>query len=112
MPYKFELLKDFKIALKYGMDKRVKLKDSDRKNILRLYVAGVSIHGLARFFHVSRRLIQFIVHPDVYARSKVIRKENMVYNSKKHAEYQKVYRKHKQELYLKYKEEKLNAKVD
>lgn len=47
-------------------DKRIKLTDDERQDIKRRYNNGATKRALARFYHVDRRLIDFIVNPDKY----------------------------------------------
>lgn len=60
MPHKFERLKQ---KLPKGMDRRCKLTDADREEILTLYPER-SQRQLAEQFGVSKRLIQLIVNPE------------------------------------------------
>lgn len=52
------------ILLPPELDRRVKLLDSDKTEIKRLYEEGATIRGLTRQYKVSRRLIQFIIFPE------------------------------------------------
>jgi hypothetical protein len=44
--------------------RNVKLSLKQREEIVVMHKDGATVHGLARTFSVSRRLIQFIVDPD------------------------------------------------
>lgn len=95
MPFKHEILK---LKIRPEDDKRRKLSASDREDIKDLYESGlVSIHGLARQFKVSKRLIQFILFPE--RMRKVDSKK--YYDRDKNAEYKRRNRKHRNELFEK-----------
>lgn len=95
MPFKHEILK---LKIRPEDDKRRKLSASDREYIKDLYESGlVSIHGLARQFKVSKRLIQFILFPE--RMHKVDNKK--YYDRDKNAEYKRRNRKHRNELFEK-----------
>ena len=48
-------------------DRRVKLTDAQRVAIRERYATGeISTYGLAKEYNVSRRTIDFILHPDRY----------------------------------------------
>lgn len=95
MPFKHEILK---LKIRPEDDKRRKLSESDREYIKDLYESGlVSIHGLARHFKVSKRLIQFILFPE--RQRKVDSKK--YYDREKNAEYKRRNRKHRNELFEK-----------
>lgn len=73
MPYKFETNK-LKIPEKY--DRRRKLYQEDRKEILKLYDDGCSIRSIARKFGVARRTISVIVNPEAAEKLRQYIKEN------------------------------------
>lgn len=95
MPFKHEILK---LKIRPEDDNRRKLSEADREEIKELYESGlVSIHGLARQFEVSRRLIQFILFPE--RQRKVDSKK--YYDRDKNNEYKRRNRKHRNELFEK-----------
>jgi len=52
------------------LDRRVKLLDCQKEQMKRLYDKhGKCIKDLAAIFHVSRRLVQFVLFPERYADS-------------------------------------------
>ncbi len=83
-------------------DRRIKLTDEDKERIKTL---GLSQRALARMFGVSRRTIQFILHPEKLEENKRARKERggwkQYYNKEKNTEYMREHRQYKQKLYLK-----------
>lgn len=95
MPYKFDTDK-----LKVGKenDKRVKLTDEQKYEIVLKSAEGFSQRALAREYNVSRRLIQFITDPKKYERHMEIRKDKSYYDKEKHKEYMKKHRDYKKEL--------------
>ena len=61
MPYKSEAIK-----LDPSLDRRRKLTDEDKREILRIYKTGVcGMRPLAKQFGVSRATIQIIVNPNI-----------------------------------------------
>lgn len=93
---KFRVNKDFGS----GNDKRRKLTDEQRVQIVELSKKGYSQRQLASMFDVSRRLIGFIVNPDKLAEFKAKRKgkSKEYYSTEKHRKYMRVHREHKREL--------------
>jgi transposase-like protein len=84
-------------------DKRVKLTNTDKENIIREYESrGISINGLARKYKVSKRLIQFTLFPERKEKAKEgfleRQKDGRYYNKERHREYMKRHRDHKKEL--------------
>ena len=62
MPYKSE-----KIKLPKELDRRIKLNDEQRKEIRDKYATGLySQRSLAAEYHVSRRLITFVLDNEKY----------------------------------------------
>jgi transposase len=98
MPFKSEEIKIHHTK----HDRRIKLTDEDREQIRTL---GLSQRALARMFGVSRRTIQFILHPEKLEENKKQRKERggwkQYYNKEKQTEYIREHRQYKQKLYLK-----------
>ena len=100
MPYKSEK----KIIKNTKYDKRIKLSNSDKEKIKQLYSKGSSIRGLARYFKVDKRLIQFILFPERQIKNLLDREKRggwkQYYDTKKHKEYVKKHRRYKQNLSL------------
>jgi transposase len=86
-----------------GKDKRVKLSDAQRAEIILLAGQGLSQRQLASQFGVSRRLIQFILDPDKHKKNVQCRQERggwkQYYDREKHAEAVRRHRDYKRELY-------------
>jgi hypothetical protein len=85
-------------------DKRVKLTDEDRENIVTDYASGLfSQRDLAKKYDVSRRLIQFTLDPEKAAVAKKQQherqKDGRYYSKEKQREYMKKHRDHKKELW-------------
>lgn len=85
------------------LDKRVKLTEEDKKNIIKEYESGtISITSLGKKYGVSKRLIQFILFPERKEKAKKLfaerQKEGRYYDHKKHAEQMKKHRDYKKEL--------------
>ena len=97
MPYKSERLR---ITKRY--DRRIKLSDSDKKNIKKLY-GKISQRKLASAFGVSRRLIQFIGDPSKHKRNLLCRQarggSNIYYDRLKHNEAMRKYREYRNRLF-------------
>jgi len=101
MPYKHTELK-----IPKQHDKRIKLTDKDRAEIIDLYAAGIySQRQLAAIYGVSRRLIVFVIYPERREANYQTRVANggskQYYNREKHTIAMQTHRKHKQALYLK-----------
>lgn len=102
MPYKFE-----KTPINNPKnDKRVKLTEEDKKNIVKEYESGsISINSLAKKYGVSKRLIQFTLFPERKEKAKQLYKERQkdgrYYDKDKHKEYVKKHRDHKKDLWNK-----------
>ena len=84
------------------LDRRVKLTDSDKEDVILRYHMGDSINGLARTFNVNKRLIQFILFPERHKQNLLLRElrggSTIYYDRKKHSEAIKDLRKYKTEL--------------
>lgn len=85
------------------LDKRVKLTDEDKDNIVKEYESGgISITSLGKKYGVSKRLIQFTLFPERKEKAKERysenRKDGRYYDKDKHKEYMKKHREHKKEL--------------
>jgi hypothetical protein len=98
MPYLFE---ENHLKIPKSLNKTIKLSDSDRQEIKRLY-NHISQRKLAALFGVSRRLIQFMGDPEKAEKNRKRRQLNSLfyYSKNKHIKYMKKYRNRKQELYL------------
>ena len=86
-------------------DKRVKLTDQDRIEIVDLYTYGyMSQRELARAYSVSRRLIVFVIYPERQRANYAARVANggskQFYNREKNTIAMKTHRNHKQQLSL------------
>lgn len=99
MPYKSESIK----IEHTKHDKRHKLTDGQKDKIISLR-GVVSCHRVALEFGISRRTVQFLWYPERIERNKQLRKERggsrIYYTKEKNAEYHKIHRHYKQELYL------------
>lgn len=86
------------------LDRRIKLSDTDRTEIKRMYAAGVSIRAIAREYagRCSRRMIQFVIFPDRYdaAADRAKEKKNwkVYYDKKTRNQYMRKHRKYKGQL--------------
>lgn len=84
-----------------GVDKRISLTPEQRQEI-RDNIEGISTHKLAAKYGVSRRLIQFIQHPERHAKNLLDRQQRggsmKYYDHEKHADYMQVHRSHKKQL--------------
>lgn len=77
------------------LDRRVKLTDDDRVEIIRLFNDGMAIRAIARLFDkVSRRLIQFIIYPERIKKQD----SSQFYDKEKHKQYMRKHRAYKREL--------------
>lgn len=55
-------------------DRRIKLSDIDKQNIIKLYETGLySITGLSKTYNVNKRVIQFLLFPERLQRNKELR---------------------------------------
>lgn len=100
MPYKFQT---DKILLPKEFDRRIKLKDCQKKAIVKLYKeSSVSQRKLARMFEVSRRLISFILFPERLDRAKQLlkerRKDGRYYDKDSHTKAIRNHRQYKQKV--------------
>lgn len=100
MPYKFQTDKK-KIPKK--LDRRVKLSDDDKQQILRLRKEeGLSQRKLAQEFGVSRRTIQFILNPEKLEENNRRRAERggstLYYNKEDNTRNQQNHRRYKKQL--------------
>jgi len=84
-----------------GFDRRVKLTDSEREEIKKLYKEGNTIRSIARLFEkkCSRRLIQMIIFPErlkaMYERQKEEKHWLKYYDRDKRREYMRKHRRYK-----------------
>lgn len=85
------------------LDKRVKLLQSDKDEIVELYEHGIySQRELAKLYNVSRRTIVFTLHPDRremnYAQRVVNGGSKQYYKKEEHTIAMQTHRKYKEEL--------------
>ena len=101
MPYKSEKMRV--VGTKY--DRRVKLTDEQKREIVELYAEGtIGCLAIAKRYGVSKRLIQFILHPDrMEANRQRLKEHKAEYRPTKEewARTMREHRRYKQELYLK-----------
>jgi len=103
MPYKFEI-KHIKMP-RYA-DRRIKITDSQRKNIKKLHDKGWAIRKISRYYvgQCSKRLITFIIYPErqqvnLEKRQKLLEEQpQRYYNREKHNLAMRKYRKYKQTI--------------
>lgn len=97
------IVDQYRVPRTIGIDKRIKLTEVDKQQILNLYNDGVlSQRKLALLYNVSRRTIAFIIDPTKKERCKEQFKERQAdgryYNKDKNRIYQQKHREHKKEL--------------
>lgn len=80
-------------------DGRRRLSDEDKAEIVVLHAAGRSIHGLAREFECSRRLVQFIIYPERLAIVNFPGHWSKYYDKEKHRRAMAKHRAKKRELF-------------
>jgi len=104
MPYKSE-----KIKIEHTIyDKRIKIFDDEKDEIIKKYESGMSIRALSRIYKVDRNIIKCVINPDfkkeMYKnsaeRAKKYRDEKR-YSGKVRNEYMQKHRKYKNDLYKK-----------
>ncbi len=87
------------------LDRRTKLLPCQKEMVLYWHELGLSSRKLSALFHVSRRLIQFIVDPEKHKENLQAREERggsgQYYNRKEHATAMRKHRKHKDDIYHK-----------
>ena len=86
-----------------ALDRRVKLTQSDKYEIIRLYSTGdYSQRKLANLYKVSRRTIQFILDPEKLVKNREVHRARggwrQYYNKDNHKEYMKEHRNYKKDL--------------
>ena len=85
-------------------DRRIKLTDEDKANIISFHSKGISQRALARYFNVSRRLISFVLFPDRLVINKQKRLESggskQYYNKEKQRLYSQKTREYRKQLEL------------
>lgn len=86
------------------LDRRVKLTQVDKENIIQMYATGTfSQRSLASEFNVSRRSIQFVLSPEKLEENLMRREERggwkTYYNKEKHRVSMKEHRDYKKELF-------------
>lgn len=97
------IIDQYRVPRTIGIDKRIKLTEVDKQQILKLYNDGLlSQRKLALFYNVSRRTIAFIIDPTKKERCKEQFKERQAdgryYNKDKNRIYRQKHREHKKEL--------------
>ena len=100
MPSKLDLIKINNPVF----DRRVKLYDSDKEDITVKYKTGLySLMALANEYGVSKRLIQFVIHPERLLHNKVLRVARggwkLYYNKITNNQYKRKHRQYKKCLY-------------
>ena len=100
------------IIAKTKADHRIKLTDEQKMEIRQLALReGLSQRQLAKRFQVSRRTITFILDPSKLVQNRKARLARggwkQYYDTAKNASYIKKHRRHKQDVYLKLKENNL-----
>jgi hypothetical protein len=100
MPYKSEKIK----IANTKHDKRIKLDEDDKEQIVKKYYQGQSMRSLSREYKVDRQVIKYTIFPnykeEMYKRNKEYLKTYEV-DKETRNEYARKHRKHKQDLYLK-----------
>jgi hypothetical protein len=86
------------------LDKRYKLTELDKENIVAEYKSGlISITSLGKKYNVSKRTIQFVLFPErkekVAEQFKERRKDGRYYDKEKHNNYMRTHRNHKKNLH-------------
>lgn len=98
MPYKSEQI----IIDHTEHDKRIKLTNEQRKEIIEKYYEGMPKRRLAKIYNVDKRLISFIVNPGAYEENLKRREERggsmIYYDKEKHRNYIKTHRRYKERL--------------
>lgn len=98
MPYKCSKIK----IANTQYDRRIKLSDDDKIDILERFERGESMRSLSRAFKVDRQVIKYTIYPDYKkefyeANRKRVKPE--IEKSKRNA-YMHTHRAHKQKLYV------------
>lgn len=112
MPYKFQT---DKIPMPRAFDKRIKLTEQDKLDIVDLYKQGnTSQRKLAAQFGISRRTIQFTLDPKKKEENLKRREERgdskIYYNKEKHTESTRNHRRHKRDVLKDIEKEKKSEK--
>ena len=102
MPFKSEKIK----IAKTKYDRRIKTTDEMKRDILVLYKEKIAIRAIARLYpEISRRTIQFIIHPELKEQQIRNWKEKWswrdFYEKKRRARDMRNHRQYKQNLYIK-----------
>lgn len=100
MPYKSEKI----IIQGTNLDRRRRLTDSDKIEVKKMYASGnYSYNKIARFYKVSKRLINFIVKPELHAKNLEARRarggSKIYYDKNKNTIAVRKWRNYKQKLY-------------
>lgn len=98
MPYKSEHIK----IANTQYDKRIKLSDEDKIDIVNRFEKGESMRSLSRSFKVDRQVIKYTIYPDYkkmfYEANRKRAKPEV--EKTKHNAYMRTHRMHKQKLFL------------
>ena len=79
-------------------DKRRKLTEEQKTEIAEL--TGLSTRKIARMYGISRRMVQFIQHPERLQRCKQCGGWRQYYNRQERAMFMRKHRRHKHALYV------------
>lgn len=95
-------LEAFRVPRTKGKDRRIKLSEDEKREILDAYSAGASINGLARQHGVSKRTIQFLLFPERKQKNLEDRERRggskIYYDKVKHKKFMADHREHKRKL--------------
>lgn len=98
MPYKT----DTQAIDNYFIDGRTKMLPCQKERCKALYTEGMSITGLGKMFHVSKRLIQFLLFPERHAKNLADREARggtiQYYDKDKHSVTMKKHRRKKHKI--------------
>lgn len=93
-----------KLLIPKEFDRRIKLTDEDKANIISLYSKGMKQVDLARYFNVSRMLISYVLFPERLLINKQQRLESggskQYYDKDKQKLYSQKTRKYRKQLEL------------
>lgn len=108
MPYIAE-----KIKLPHEYDRRRKLSDEQRQEIIKLYSTGnYSLRQLGRKYNVDKGTISLIVNPEMKLKYQKYNQENWRRHQTHGEEHNATIREHRAYKHKLYKEGKLNTKGD
>lgn len=96
MPFKSEKIK----IEGTKFDRRIKLDDDDKNEIIRRYENGESMRSLSRSFKVDRQVIKYTIFPEYKEQFyKANRERQKEYDKEKHTVYIRKHRQYKNKLY-------------